>query len=517
MKRNVQTMILSTLMVLITLSITAQNKTHWCGTDHDHEFMERLTRNVKFARENDLSRMDITYIPVKFHLIADNEGNGRISEQAVYQQLCRHNEQFAHLNMQFYVHEGFSYVDNTSMYNHTGNAQQQFNALANQNRGVMNLFIPLNASAPTVAGYYTGGGDFMVIRQSSFSEETNGVFGHEVGHMLNLAHPHWGWEDEPYTPERYGDMVTINTISSSQSPIVTIEVMNDPNCHLTGDRICDTPPDYGFTQNGGNGPQVCHNPWEGIVRDRNGVLIEGQPDLIMGYNGNCQQLSFTEGQGEAMKADVVIRTQLPATALRHFNTSYTPAETVVEAIPAKIAPGHLSTTEFFNNVVLQWEAVANAQGYIINIGGNANETIFIEDPSQTEYLLSDLEANSTYTWSIYPIHENGICPPEEASNLFFTSDAVTSVNEIESISDFIVFPNPVSDQYLNVSLDLEESLDVNVGLYNLAGQSVIGLENHALNSGNNRIRLNVTEIPTGIYHLNITSEKGIITERILID
>jgi len=514
MRKNYKLFTLVAIALCIATSGFAQTTTgHWCGTDHTDEFMERLTKNVKYANTHAM-KMDTRYLPIKFHLVANSEGQGRIPESQVFQQLCRLNEQYESLDIQFYIHEGFSYHDDDIMYNHNGGAQSRYASARNQNRGVINAFLTLNTFDEGTAGYYTGQSDYLVVRKSSFFQEDNGTFGHELGHLLSLSHPHYGWEDDPYTPELYGEIVTITSIQSSQSPSVQVEVMDDPNCSTKGDRICDTPPDYGFTQNGGDGAQVCVNPWAGFVKDRNGVLIETYSNLIMGYNGNCIETIFSPGQGEAMVADYERRIALAATSLEYLMDDYTPELTQVTEVPAKNSPTAFQTTDYFDSVVLSWEPVDNAQAYIVILGGDVQETY---ETTDTEFELTDLEPDGTYTWDVYPMHEYGVCAEAGGSILFFTGSGSTAVNEVAAVNSFAVHPNPVKDQAFNITISSNEKLDATISLYNLAGQSILGDLQHTLTSGNNLIPITMTNAPAGLYHLFIKTEKGILSEKLIVE
>jgi len=513
----------STLMILgLCLSMTAFGQTtkgHWCGTDHTQEFMDRLTKNVKYANTNPM-KMDTRYVPIKFHLVADNQGQGRIPEEQVFQQVCILNSQYDSLGFQFYIHEGFNYIDDDIMYEQLtpAAAQTRFRIETNQNPGVVNVFLALRAATNPneldgVLGYYSGNGDYLVVRKNAFFAEDNGTFAHELAHMFTISHPHYGWEDAPYTPELYGEIVTIPTISSMQANAIAVEVMNDPNCDTVGDRICDTPPDYGFTQNGG-GSFVCSNPWEGFVKDRNEVLIETYSNLIMGYNGNCAETIFTPGQGLAMLADYEQRINMSTNAERYLMDDYVPGVQQVTEVPVKNSPTPFETTDYFDSVVLSWEPVANAQGYVIKIGGDGQETY---ETTDTEFELSDLEPEGTYTWNVYPIHEFGVCAPEESAVLFFTGAGSTAVNEVAAVSAFAVHPNPVKDQNFNITINSNKKLDATISIYNLAGQSILGDVSQTLNAGNNLIPIELKDAPTGLYHLFIKTELGILSEKVIVE
>jgi hypothetical protein len=451
------------------------------------------------------------YIPLKVHSIGDSNGNGHTPLDVILIQLCRMNDQYQEIGFVFYLDGPVNFVDDTSIFEHQGNAQAKMSGLANEYPSSMNLFITNVTFDSGVAGYYSGQFDILVVRKSSFPQLDNGTLGHEAAHFFTISHPHYGWEDEPYTPEQYGETVVITTIQSSQSPVVEVEVMDDPRCDETGDRICDTPPDYGFTQNGGDG-QICSNPWAGFVKDRNGVLIESISNLIMGYNNNCPETIFTEGQAEAMVADYMDRINLPNGDMRFMGSGYTPDTTEITELPTLLSPLAFETTDYFDSVVLQWEASAAAQKYLVRVGGQANLQF---ETTDTEIELTELEPNKSYSWSVTPINEIGHCLTATPV-LFFTGAGSTAVNDIAEVNAFAVHPNPVSGQSFSITIDSKESLAANMTLLNIAGQSVLNEELN-IKTGSNLIPIQLENIQAGIYHLYIRTANGILTEKLIIE
>lgn len=487
------------LLVLMSTAVNAQWK---CGTVQDEAFMERLTKNVKYANTHETRMGETRWVPVKFHLVAQTDGTGRISDEAVYEQLCIMNAQYDSLEFQFYIDDGFSYLNHTGIFEHTGNFGSAMQSERTKYPLSLNIFITENTFDPGTAGYSNG--SLVVVRKDSFSQDDNGTLGHEVGHHFSLSHPHYGWEDEPYTPEQYGEIVTIMSVQSSQSPSVLVEVMDDPDCDTVGDRICDTPPDYGFTQNGNNA-SVCHNPWEGVVKDRNEVLIYNITNLVMGYNGGCAEIIFTQGQGDAMRADYDQRNDL--------NKIYIPDTTQITESPEKISPEAFETTDYFDSVVFDWEPVEGAHGYLLRIGGNANISVMTTD---TDYEITEFDANSSYSWNVTPINEIGHCVSSPGI-LFFTGAGSTAVIDIDAVNQFSVHPNPVKNQQFNISIQSEKKLEAHISVYNLSGQAIIANNMHVINKGNNNIPVTLNDAPTGLYHIHIKTEEGILTEKIIVE
>lgn len=497
------------LIALLGFSSMAFGQSHWCATDHSEEFMDRLSKNVKYSNTHEMRMDDKRLVPVTFHLVADNLGNGRIDKSSVMNSLCAINEHYDSIGMLFYVAGEFQEHDLEAVFNHdvANNGSASGLMVSRKIANTVNVYVVNDVG--DAGGYYSPNGDFIAIPKSFLTYEDNVPFDHEVGHFFSLSHPHYGWESNPYTPEVYGETVTITSISSNQSPTVLVEVVDDPDCHITGDRICDTPPDYGFMQSAG----ACNNPWEGTVKDRNGELIYTIPNLVMTYNNYaCQTYNFTHGQSNAMRADYDARINIPQGSFMALNGNGNPDTTGITELPALISPLAFETTDYFDSVVLQWEPSLGAQQYLVTIGGQANLEFLTTD---TELELTELEPSKSYSWSVTPINQVGHCLTATPV-LFFTGTGSTAVIDIAEVSSFAVHPNPVRGHSFNITIDSKESLDANISLLNIAGQTILN-EQITIKTGSNLIPVQLENVQTGVYQLYIRTSNGILTEKIIIE
>jgi len=489
------------ILFLVGASFLTLNAQFNCSTHHSDQFMKRLDNNVAYLNEHPETK-DPTkrYVPIKFHLVANTDGEGRMPEEFVYRQMCLINEAYDSMGLVFYIDDGFSYVDNTNIYEHEGNYYGPI--LQNKEPATLNLF--LVNTVGDAGGYYSPAGDYVAIPKGYFTREDNVPFAHEVGHFLSLAHPHVGWEDAPYTPELYGECVTLTSIGSSQTGSnILVEVQDGSNCTLAADRICDTPPDYGFMQSA----NACNNPWEGTVKDRNNDLIYTLPNSIMTYNGYaCQQYSFTHGQANMMRADYDNRSNL--------EKSYVPDETPITDAPIKNFPESFSTVDTYNAVNFDWEAVEGASEYMIIIGGQANIRV---KTTSTSYFTDALAPNGSYSWKVIPINEVGNCV-ESDDILFFTGDNTSSVKELENVSAVNVFPNPSNtDNDIQLTMELDKAMDLEISILSNTGRLVNRNTFTNVAKGNFETKLATENLSSGIYLMKISSDKGQLVKRILIN
>ena len=89
-----------------------------------------------------------------------------------------------------------------------------------------------------------------------------------------------------------------------------------------------------------------------------------------------------------------------------------------------------------------------------------------------------------------------------------------SISDNESIAQLNVYPNPVTNGNLTIESNSLAGQSVNVSLYNMLGQLVLNSDTDV--SSNGKMPLEVSEQSSGIYFLEINSEKGTFKEKIII-
>ncbi len=129
-----------------------------CGVSYDDglDIIERLEKNKKFLEEHGSVRGGILYVPIIFHLVANNDGSGRLDRTTVYNQLCRVNTDYASAEMVFYLKE-IREVNNNAVYN-SPTSNPAINAIIQEMGDGVNVFITENADTGgglgTTLGFY---------------------------------------------------------------------------------------------------------------------------------------------------------------------------------------------------------------------------------------------------------------------------------------------------------------------------------------------------------------------------
>ncbi|NQX96480.1 MAG: PKD domain-containing protein [Flavobacteriales bacterium] len=89
-------------------------------------------------------------------------------------------------------------------------------------------------------------------------------------------------------------------------------------------------------------------------------------------------------------------------------------------------------------------------------------------------------------------------------------------NEIESVSELKVYPNPVKNN-LTLEFTLIESSSVEVILTDLLGNKVAIVAAENMNLGSNKVNYNVSDISNGIYLLNIKTDNSLQVKKIVVN
>lgn len=143
----------------------------------------------------------------------------------------------------------------------------------------------------------------------------------------------------------------------------------------------------------------------------------------------------------------------------------------------------------------------------IEIAGAPKEQWITHKIALSDFTLLTTKSNiSQIIFSAEPVGTSTLY----IDNIFFSKTAVNSI----SITDFSrakLYPNPVSNK-LNVEIDANNNKIKSLEITNLQGQ-VLLTEN--VNSTIISTALNVSDIESGVYFLNINTENGNVTKRFI--
>lgn len=510
---------LKTLSLVICCAIASLSlfgQAHKCGTTGD-EVMQRLLKNKQALINNPISPREIRYIPVKFHIVSKTDGTGGVPEAQVFDMLCTANEDFADLEMQFYIKDGeFNYINNDAIHNlilDSNHPQSTINPLilqnimnSNRDFAALNVYmvrdIILNANnTGNVLGFYSNDRDWVVM----LNNEVRGssiTLTHELGHFFSLPHPFNGWESDPYDPDKHG-----NPVQSNSPGFIPTEKMDGSNCTIAGDRICDTPPDYNFAGISCN--------WTEEILDPDGTLVNPEEKLTMGYFPcDKDDYFFSEMQKQLMIQD------LATSGRDYLATDPNLVTTVLEANTELVFPANDEQLTYYQGLELEWTAVPGATQYLVEIDRLPTfvfqkQSFYVRDINFLE--LNNLEANKKYYWRVKPYNDYSTCQPFTLAKSFTTGENPTAVQDIDFVSKWVLSPNPLtSQQDINLAFAAEKAFQGNIRFFSLSGQALGQAQQYNFKAGQNRLSIPVPNLQNGVYLLVLNTNEGVRTERILV-
>jgi PKD repeat protein len=148
---------------------------------------------------------------------------------------------------------------------------------------------------------------------------------------------------------------------------------------------------------------------------------------------------------------------------------------------------------------------------------NQGDTLYIYDgPSTASPLIGAYQGNISpgivnSTGGSITIRQftnfNGTDPGFELN----WSCTATGIDEEENREDYLVYPNPTSETLKIKSLG-KKGVDVKeINMFNSLGQMMYFVNSPDLN---NELQIDVSNLPKGLYFLNIVSDKGVVTKKI---
>ncbi len=511
MKRILPLIVLSLLMI----DVLAQQPNP-CGTTSGRsEWLKRYQLNPElYQRDSDT----LLLVPITLHIVGDDEGDGYIRGTNLFDGLCRLNEDFEPANIQFYLSD-VRFINNSAYYTHETVLEGAYMMFAENVENTINCYVVADPAGN--AGYnlpYAG----IAMGKSSVSSFSS-TWAHEVGHNLSLPHPFLGWEggygidgstvnyNNPapetvtydytfFQDQLYEDTLIVDT--------AIVELVDGSNCQVAADGFCDTHPDYLATRwNCGatDSSQV-------IQKDPMGVSFRSDGTLIMSYSDDACANRFTEEQIAAMRANLydekpeLIENQIEGLPL---------AGTPTEAISPQIGE-----TVQFDDVLLEWEEVENADYYVVQISFLPN----FPGPLTDEFLTVDgnniaigsLFNDRTYYWKVQAYNSHTFCT--EVSDVFeFETADLVATTEFENVLEASILPNPAQqgNEILIVSKSSQNKV-IDLQLFDISG-SLLFETNTQLVAGTTTWTLpGSAALPAGTYILRMQSGDAFLSKRLVV-
>jgi flagellar hook assembly protein FlgD len=83
------------------------------------------------------------------------------------------------------------------------------------------------------------------------------------------------------------------------------------------------------------------------------------------------------------------------------------------------------------------------------------------------------------------------------------------------ISDATIYPNP-SRSTITLAINLSQSANVSISIYDLAGKEVVFVPDQWLQTGTHNLEVDVDALPQGVYAVKINTDNNSITQKLLL-
>lgn len=469
---------------------------------------ERMLENRRNISQEQIeafqSSRAITYVPVKFTVVGDANGNAYVDIDNVFAMLCDMNDDYRTQDVQFYMKDAVNsvrYSNNNTVYNDGAGIGASSFMVSNKVANCINIYMSASVTNQ-VASYYSPFGDYIfVLNQMTNGSSSTGS--HETGHFLSLPHTFYGWEGT-----NFNDGTAPNTVGGD--PVEKFaRTGTGSNCASAADGFCDTPADYlSYRAN-------C--PYVGGGLDPTGVAINPEESLIMSYFADACVDSFSTEQKGAMAADLISRGWSSLAAP-------TPNLAVAGTSVTTVTPATGSTFALSGDVTLTWNAVPNATGYILFIErtlfGSPIETVrkvIVYGTNTYTIPAASLSFPRQYSWKVKPFNQYRTCSAYSPSFGFTTTATVSSVQDaFKATAEMRILSNPVGSATADVLINVPNATTASMLLYSMDGRQIFNQNGFELNAGDNLELLDVSTLTNGFYILVVTTPEGSLQQKLVI-
>jgi len=498
------------LFLLAAFSLRSQeefdkNSLKPCGTvSHIDSWMKKYLASPESFPEGD----DTLWVGVQIHLLAKDDGTGRLSTERMLDALHRLNLDYGPSGIRFYCKNDWNLINNTTWYQHDSLTQGIAMMFANNVPDLLNAYFMVKAAGN--CGYnlpYAG-----VAMSHGCTGAGDHTWTHEVGHALSIQHPFIGWEGKIYNPANpTPDTLTYDythfhstpdTIVPAPLDTALVEYVDGSNCGIAADRICDSGPDYLSSR------WDCNSQGLSTVeqKDPSGATFRSDGTLFMSYASDNCQTRFTPQQTQIMRAKL----------------QTVKAAWLAPAAPAPIIAGTTTLISPINfahataaSALLTWTAVPGATHYLVQVskvsGYGAND--FEAIVTDTFALTGQLLPNWNYYWRVRPYNCASVSP--FSSNGRFTAKTV----HVQSASEagWRVYPSLLAAGQ-PVLLEIPENWASQSADFQVfdTGSRLMWQQKLSLENRRQVLRLPSENWPAGVYNILCSGKAGVFRQTVVL-
>lgn len=446
------------------------------------------------------------YVPLRLVFVGRDNGAGYVDPVQVMDGLSLMNEDFADLNIQFFINGNIEYLNSSIYYEHDNATGRDMMRTFNERFVVNNYFVGSPAGA---CGYYTAAADGIAMDRDCIGG-VDRTWSHEMGHFLSLRHTFHGWESVDEISEvRAFEEPAPATIRFNGSTI-EVERIDGSNCEDAADGFCDTAPDYLPER------WMCNNNgvYPDSLLDPDSVRFAVAGRNIMSYALDACVAEFSTDQKSAMATNLAGRVGLAQEEVPAFAAAR--GEDLL-----LISPENNGTAPFSDEVELVWNSVANADFYIVQINSSSNfngQVFYTTITTDTSLVVrdADLRARARYFWRVRPVNRYAVESEFGSVRRFRNGEFTVATIDPELDAALTVAPNPVrGGQELSLLASGLLSGQLSYQLIDASGRVLLRQENLSV-TGSFRQSLPTANLSPGIYFLRLTLNDRLVTRRVTV-
>lgn len=499
----------------------------WCGSGTDFAGGEAgLTAwaNDYYAAGKRATVNTKKYLPMCLHLVGNTDGTNQMRPGLALDLICDLNDDYRPHNIRYWL-DSIDLKILNSIWNDPpqGNSTWGSTMPTGSRKATdrVNLYFHGGGATTGLCGRYTGNavgngsatGLDVVNCFGSCLTRNNTTVTHEMGHYNAMPHTFYGLENNPTS--------TNNDTTGACRPVAigpAAGCENYPrsgtgsNCATTGDKFCDTYPDYnpGRWSCDGNGVS-CIDTHDRLI-PQNRFRIDGKN--YMSYADDaCADHPFSQMQEDRMHAFIQSQRATLANVARVGDT--------ISAQSVLTTPLEGQSFCTPTGIQLSWNPTPNAVYYILTIGRTASlaSNFIVEEVivRGTSYVSSKLLNNANYYWRVRPYNKVYFCTSAQASAVgSFNTKCVSTDNSIKGLKGVGIVPNPVAEDRFTINVEADEDFDTQINILSLNGQVVRDLGKHHVARGEANLEFNAFDLTNGLYMVQMQTESGVKTVRMVI-
>lgn len=465
--KNIHSTLTTLFYLLITINCYSQ-ESQYCATQTSEEDIQFINNNMDLIRyyENEYflikeskTSTALTSIPVKIHIVTNDDGSGGIEINDVLSELDEVNSYFQNSFVEFFVCDDVNYINSSSLYDFDSDTQQDL-LFSNHQSDILNIYFvnDISFGAGGACGYtYLPGNSNQyydaIVMDNDCTTSTDGTtLTHEFGHHLNLIHTH-----------------------GPQNGSLTDELVNGTNCSVAGDLLCDTPADPELGGNNVNNVNCLYSVSGTPPTDAQGNLFDPDTSNIMSYAPQVCTNTLSDDQYARMYAGYhAFKNYYACPSL---NVDFNTEENTIDCGEQLVVNFNDNSTNAVN-----WEWDVDGDDVI-----DYNESSFshtYESPGNYDVSLKISDGSETIT-KVFPNYISFSANIYETSKIYLNVSVKNGINEntweLKDSSGSIIYSggpydsNGLYEHEFDVALDCYEFI-----MYDSAGD---GLTNDSWNLG----------------------------------